>query len=74
MSAQHYRIATFRAAGLEAKWGRNQSGRPVIFARKPGGKTWWIVTAGCWARAKVVGLWEAFDEATLLGDIFSVPV
>jgi len=74
-----YTVKTFRAAGLEAKWGRNSNGAPIIFARDPQAKyphqreSWWAMDAGVWKQAEQIGLRGAFDNATLLGDVFSVP-
>lgn len=66
-----YTIGAFRAAGLEAKWGKS-AGRPYIFARRVGTTTFWLMSGRTFERAKEVGISEAFDEATALADIFSV--
>jgi hypothetical protein len=76
-----YRVKTFRDAGLEAKWGKTSPyGGPVIYARCPNAKAkhqreqWWMVDHAMWRRASVVGIRQAFEEHTLLGDIFSIAV
>lgn len=72
-------VATYRAAGLEAKWGKRESGAPVIFLRNPASKLphqktqWWAVDKALFDRAQIVGPLQAFDEATLLGNLFSLP-
>jgi len=78
MTAQHYRVADIRAFGLEARWAKRRTGGPIIVARNPTAKTahqrekWWVVDAQMWERAKQVGLVQAFDEHTVLGDIFGI--
>lgn len=72
-----YSVAAFRNAGLEAKWGKSRRGAPFIFARNPKAankhqrETWWLMDGGMWREAERIGIVEAFDGATLLGDIFS---
>lgn len=67
-----------REAGLEAKWGKTRYGRPCLFVRDPQSKnkhqreTWWMVDAKMWDAMKKHGVKLAFDNHTLLGDIFSV--
>lgn len=74
-----YQVKTFRDAGLEAKWGKLRSGAPAIFARDPSAKSkhqresWWMVDNSMWQRAAKVGIKQAFEEHTLLGDFFSIP-
>lgn len=74
-----YRVGTLRAAGLEAKWGRNGQGAPMLFARDPSASKkhqraqWWAVDRVMWEMAKKHGIKEAFDGCTILGDFFSVP-
>ena len=74
-----YSVKTFRAAGLEAKWGRSRSGTPFIFARDPKAiaphqrNIWWMIDGDAWERMKKVGIREGFTGTTLLGDLFSVP-
>ena len=67
-----YRVSTFRDAGLESKWFKNRRGAPMIAARKTGGK-WYVVDASMFKRMQEVGVLEAFDERTMLGDYFSIP-
>ena len=73
-----YNVATFRAAGLEAKWSRTQRGAPIIIARNPVAQLkhqkeiWWYCDHHMWQRASKVGIVEAFTESTLLGDFFSI--
>ena len=74
-----YSVKTLREAGLEARWTHNRNGAPIIVARDPQArsehqrKTWWHVGQTMWDTMKEVGVKEAFDRHTLLGDIFSVP-
>ena len=73
-----HNVATYRNAGLEAKWGKTHGGCPVIFVRNPNAKcnhqktTWWLVTKDMHKAMEKDGILEAFDGFTLLGDIFSV--
>lgn len=79
MRKLHYRVGDLRAVGLEARWAKTSDGAPIILARNPNSdnahqrETWWAVDQRMWARAQEVGIKEAFDGATLLGGIFSVP-
>lgn len=69
-----YNVATIRAAGLEAKWSRNQKGAPIIVARIPSGKpTWFFFSSAIWKDAQREGIFAAFARHTLLGEIFSLP-
>jgi len=74
-----YVVQTFKDAGLEARWGRTGSGAPMIFARNPKARlkhqreSWWAMDARFWKEAETVGVAQAFDQHTLLGDMFSVP-
>lgn len=78
MSVVNYRVADIRALGLEARWAKRRSGSPIIVARNPAAELahqrdkWWVIDRGMWERAQKVGLIEAFNEHTLLGDYFSV--
>jgi len=73
-----YSVKTLREVGLEARWTHNRSGAPIIIARDPSSRnfhqreTWWHVTNGMWKDMQSAGIKEAFDQHTLLGDIFSV--
>ena len=75
----NYTVETFRAHGMEARWGRTRTGAPIIFARDPQGRCrhqreqWWAVDAGLWVDMQRIGIREAFDLGTILGDFFSVP-
>jgi len=74
-----YSVKTIRAAGLEARWTHNRNGAPIIVARDPQArnehqrKTWWHVGRAMWDAMMKIGVKEAFEQHTLLGDIFSVP-
>ncbi len=74
-----YRVATFRDAGLEAKWGKTHSGRPAIFVRHPEAihehqrTTWYMVTDGMFNHMKADGIIEGYNTCTLLADVFSIP-
>jgi hypothetical protein len=75
-----YSVKTLRSAGLEARWTHNRNGAPIIVARNLRAplthqrSTWWHVTAGMWTSMQKDGVVEAFDNHTLLGDIFSIGV
>ena len=74
-----YVVATFRDAGLEAKWGKTRSGRPAIFVRNPNAShkhqrtTWYLVTAGMFKHMEDEGIIEGYNTSTLLADVFSIP-
>ncbi len=69
-----YSVATIRAAGLSAKWGRNSAGAPLLFARDDSkGKAWYAVARDMWQAMQSEGVKPAFERFTLLGDIFSLP-
>lgn len=74
-----YTVSTLRAAGLEARWGRNRAGAPLLFARDPDERrpslreAWFPVTDGLWQSMQRKGVVEAFRDWTLLADVFSVP-
>ncbi len=73
-----YNVTTFRSAGLEAKWSRNSKGAPIIVVRNPASQrehqrtSWWFVDRSMWETAAKVGVVEAFDRHTLLGDVFAI--
>jgi hypothetical protein len=69
-----YNVRTIRAAGLEARWTRTRTGAPIIAARELHrvGKPWYVVDDRMWNRAHEVGVRQAFEEHTALGDFFSV--
>lgn len=73
-----YSVKTLRSAGLEARWTHNRSGAPIIVARDPQSttahqrNTWWHVGQTMWDAMKSIGIKPAFDQHTLLGDIFYV--
>lgn len=72
-----YRVEDFRSAGLEARWGKHH-GTPCIYARNPNSEhrhqreTWWLMDARMFERAREYGIMQAFHEATLIGDMFSI--
>ena len=73
-----YVVKTFRDAGLKAKWGKTRHGAPCIFASWPDGMrhqrdTSWLVDAGMWKLMGEHGMVEGFDQATCMGDVFSIP-
>lgn len=77
MSVVNYRVADIRALGLECKWSKVRGG-PIIVARNPAAELahqrekWWMIDQNMWERARKVGLVQAFDEHTALGNYFSV--
>lgn len=72
-----YRVGTFREAGLQARWTK-VNGAPFISARNPNAKhehqrdKWWLVDRDMFAAMGRDGVCEAFDNFTLLGDMFSI--
>ena len=72
-------VKTMREAGLEAKWGRARNGAPCMFVRNPKAElkhqreSWWLLNKGMWEDMNKRGILQAFDQHTLLGDIFSIP-
>lgn len=77
-TALRYSVGTLRDAGLEARWTRNRNGAPIMSARDPNAKLkhqqakWWFVDKSMWDDMNSVGIREAFDRHTLLGDVFSI--
>lgn len=69
-----YNVATLREAGLEAKWKKTRSGCPILVARKNADQAFFYVDKPMWERAQLVGIAQAFDEFTCLGDFFSIRV
>jgi len=67
-------VKTFRAAGLEAKWTKTRKGQPVIVARNPTTRTWYVVDRSMFKDMKKEGVLPAFERHTLLGDVFSLPL
>jgi hypothetical protein len=73
-----YVVRTFREAGLEARWTKKH-GVPIIGVRNPKAKhahqrySWWVVDGPMWAAMQRDGILAAFEQHTLLGDLFSVP-
>tara|TARA_R110000772_G_scaffold39058_4_gene92051 strand:- start:5725 stop:5976 length:252 start_codon:yes stop_codon:yes gene_type:complete len=71
-----YRVSTLRESGLEAKWSKSETGRPMMVARDPNAKsshqrnTWWIVDDPMWGTMKKHGIIDGFNSATLLGNVF----
>lgn len=73
-----YRVATFRSAGLQARWTRTRQGAPIIAVRHPQAATehqrtrWYYVDQCMWADMAADGIIPAYDGHTLLADIFSI--
>lgn len=67
-----YTVGEIRAAGLQARWTRTSAGAPIIVAKHDLHGCWYVVDRVMWDRAKAVGIKQAFDESTLLGNFFSV--
>ena len=78
MSVVNYRVKDIRALGLQCKWSKSRNGRPVIVVRNPAAELahqrekWWVLDRHMWTRAQEVGLLQAFDEHTVLGDYFGI--
>ena len=75
-----YQVATFREAGLQARWSKNAFGAPFISVRNPNARArhqreeWWIVTSEVFEDMESMGIVRAFDKHTTLGQFFSIPV
>jgi len=73
-----YRVGDLRKAGLDAKWGRQRNGGPILLARDPNASqphqrdTWWKVGRDMFEAMKEQGVREAFDGHTILGKYFSI--
>jgi len=73
-----YTVGAMRAAGLEARWTKNRSGRPMIVVRDPQAQTkhqredWWICDKEMFRLMGKDGVREGFDNATLFGNLFSI--
>jgi len=74
----NYTVNYLRSLGFEAKWAKI-GGRPILMARNPLAKhlhqrtTWWVIDNQMWEMAKEIGFPAAFDNSTLLGDLFNMP-
>jgi len=74
----NYSVKPMREAGLEAKWTKTRNGAPIIVARYPKAEEkhqrecFWFVDQKMFDNMQEVGIVEAFERATLLGDIFSI--
>lgn len=74
----NYSVKPMREAGLEAKWTKTRKGTPIIVARYPKAEEkhqrerFWFVDKKMFDNMQEVGIVEAFERATLLGDIFSI--
>ncbi len=69
----HYRVGAFRAAGLNAKWGKTEHGAPHIVVKLPGKTKWWVCGQAMWDYMGKVGILQGFNDHTLLGGVFSIP-
>jgi hypothetical protein len=67
-----YNVKTLRDAGLQAKWTKTRLGAPIIAARKPGTRGWFLVYRDMWKDMNAEGVVSAFERFTLLGDIFYI--
>jgi hypothetical protein len=73
-----YNVATMRSAGLEARWTRTRNNAPIIAVRNPNSdlkhqrETWYVVDDRMWKRMQDAGVMAGYDQATLLGNFFSV--
>jgi len=78
LEAMKYTVATFRDAGLRAKWTKTSAGSPIIVVQNPHSmlahqrKAWWAVTTTMFGSMQVNGIMEGFDRATLIGNVFSI--
>jgi hypothetical protein len=70
----YYRVATFREAGLDAKWSKSGAGKPCIVAKVKNSIGYYVVTAAMFKRMQKVGVSQGFEEFTILGNAFSIGV
>jgi len=68
-----YNVNSVRAAGFEARWIRTRDGKPIIVARKPGGRKWRAMEKRVFFTAQREGWAKAFEQHTILGNLFSIP-
>ena len=68
-----YSVKEIRLAGLSCKWAKTQDGAPIIVGNTPKCKSYYI-DALMWKRAQEVGIMQAFEEGTALGEIFSITI
>lgn len=69
-----YTVGALRTAGLKARWTRTRKGAPILSAYNTAHSCWYVVDNRQYERAKTVGYKQAFEEVTVLGRFFSVPV
>lgn len=69
-----YSVSTIREAGLNAKWTKTMQGGPIIVASQGEAGSWFYVDKQMWERAGEVGILQAFQEFTCLGEIFSIKI
>lgn len=75
-----YKVATFRNAGLQARWIKNRKGAPMIAVRDPNSSfehlkyKWWAVDKYMFETMSKSGVREGFVEHALVADIFSIPI
>ena len=73
-----HNVATYRSAGLEARWGKTGSGTPCIYVRNPNTKlkhqreSWWMVSRTMFDDMVKDGIVESFDRHTLIANVFSI--
>lgn len=79
-----YSVKPLRVAGLEARWTCTSGGAPCMVVRYPKAtekhqrETWWMVNDGMWKAFEKattpMGIIEAFNCHTMLGNFFSIPI
>jgi hypothetical protein len=68
-----YKLATFRNAGLEARWTRTSNRAPIIAAKRWESSTWCVVDSRMWKEMQRSGdVLETFKDFTALVDVFSI--
>lgn len=68
-------VHTFRDAGVEARWGKNRSRRPILLVRLPNDATWWLLTKGMWqAIENGQPVKDVVYDHTVLGKFFSISI
>lgn len=72
-----YKVKTFRDAGLEAKWTKN-NGTPFIAVRNPASdnkhqrKNWYLCDGAMFEDMKKNGVMAGYESHTCLGDFFYI--
>ena len=75
-----YKVSTFRECGLDAKWSKTRSGKPIIVVRDPESELphqrnqWWWLDSAMYKAMQNEGVKQGFNSSTIIADIFSIAV